>query len=137
MAAGGRRPLFEAPETEAVLAVGSLAIFGWALWAVLFNIIPGENEKYVMLLLGALIGVVKDTFGRYFQSTKGAQQQREDFAALAITAANSSTPPLQPPAPGTARVEAAPDVTVDVSHKPPPDEFEIPEPPAPGPPRPE
>ncbi len=70
------------PEIEGVLAVGSLLLFAWVSWAVLFNLVPAENEKYAMLMLGALIGVVKDTFGRYFQATKGAQEQRQDAAMV-------------------------------------------------------
>ncbi len=76
-------------DVEAVLAVGSLLVFSAALWAVLFNTVPGANEKYVMLMLGALIGVVKDTFGRYFQATKGSQEQRQEFAKVAAAAADS------------------------------------------------
>lgn len=71
-----------APETESVLATGSLLLFAWVTWAILFNTIPAENEKYAMLMLGALIGIVKDTFGRYFQATKGAQEQRKDSAVV-------------------------------------------------------
>lgn len=78
-------------ETEAVLAIGAFFVFAAALWAVIFNTMPAENEKYVMLMLGALIGLVKDTFGRYFQATKGAQELRKDAAqvtqALAVAAA--------------------------------------------------
>ncbi len=76
-------------DVEAVLAVGSILVFGAALAVVLFKIVPAPNEKYVMLMLGALIGVVKDTFGRYFQATKGSQEQRQDFANLATAAADS------------------------------------------------
>lgn len=79
-------------DIESVLAVGSLIVFGAALASVLFYIVPAANEKYVMLMLGALIGVVKDTFGRYFQATKGAQEQRKEFADLALTAATSTVP---------------------------------------------
>lgn len=70
------------PEIEGILAVGSLLLFGFALGVVIFNEVPPTNEKYAMLMLGALIGVVKDTFGRYFQATKGAQEQRQDAAAV-------------------------------------------------------
>jgi len=73
-------------DTEAVLAVGSLFAFGAALAVVLFALVPAANEKYVMLLLGALIGVVKDTFGRYFQATKGAQTQSAVLNDIATTA---------------------------------------------------
>lgn len=73
-------------DIEGALAVGSLVIFAAALGVVLFYLVPEKNEKYVMLLLGALIGVVKDTFGRYFQATKGAQEQRQEFATLATAA---------------------------------------------------
>jgi hypothetical protein len=59
--------------------------------------VPAENEKYAMLMLGALIGIVKDTFGRYFQATKGAQEARQDQAdvvkTLAAGAAVSSAAP--------------------------------------------
>ncbi len=76
-------------DIESLLAVGSLTAFTGALAVVLFFVVPASNEKYVMLLLGALIGVVKDTFGRYFQATKGAQEQRQDFAELAKVAATA------------------------------------------------
>lgn len=70
------------PETEAILATGSLLMFAGAMIAVFFHAVPGDNEKYVMLLLGALIGIVKDTFARYFSSTKGAAEQRKDLMGL-------------------------------------------------------
>lgn len=79
-------------DTEAVLAVGSLIAFAAALGVVLFTLVPAPNEKYVMLLLGALIGVVKDTFGRYFQATKGAQVQSAAMTELAL-AQSANTPP--------------------------------------------
>lgn len=84
-------------EVEAILALGSLIVFAAALWAVLFNLVPAENEKYIMLMLGALIGVVKDTFGRYFQATAGSQEQRRDFAELAKTAAGAVSAPSTGP----------------------------------------
>ena len=77
----------EFPEPEAVLAVGSFVVFAAALVIVIFKLVPAENEKYVMLMLGALIGMVKDTFARYFSSTKGAQDQRRELIDLANTVA--------------------------------------------------
>jgi len=90
-----------AVDIEAVLAVGSLTVFGLALGVVLFMLVPAPNEKYVMLLLGALIGVVKDTFGRYFQATKGAQTQSAVISDLATTAVASAVaqPQTQPEGP--------------------------------------
>jgi hypothetical protein len=79
-----------APEIEALLAVGALSIFGAALWAVIFTVVPAENEKYVMLMLGALIGTVKDTFGRYFQVTKGGAESRETIAKMAQATADTA-----------------------------------------------
>lgn len=78
------------PEVEAILAIGSLVLFSYAMWYVVNNIVPKENEKYAMLMLGALIGVVKDTFGRYFTSTKGAQEQRKEAAQVAATLATTA-----------------------------------------------
>lgn len=75
------------PETESILATGSLILFAAVTGAVLYHHIPAENEKYAMLMLGALIGIVKDTFGRYFQATKGAQEQRKETAEVARTLA--------------------------------------------------
>jgi hypothetical protein len=91
------------PEIEAVLAVGSLILFAGVTWAIIWHVVPASNEKYAMLMLGALIGVVKDTFGRYFQSTKGAQEQRrqadEVTKTLAVAAASPVTQrPADPPA---------------------------------------
>lgn len=81
---------FKLPDTEAVLAITSLWMFGATIWVVLFHLVPGENEKYAMLLLGALIGVVKDTFARYFNVTKGAVEQRETIANLARATADTA-----------------------------------------------
>ena len=69
-------------EVEGVLAIGSLLLFAVIALVVIFHTVPGDNEKYAMLMLGALIGIVKDTFGRYFQATKGAQEQRKDAAEV-------------------------------------------------------
>lgn len=79
------------PETEAVLATGSILLFGFSLYVVVFHSIPAENEKYVMLMLGALIGLVKDTFARYFSSTKGAAEQRKDLMGVINTQADTAT----------------------------------------------
>ena len=87
----------ERPEPEAALAIGSFAAFAAALGAVMFMAIPDQNEKYVMLMLGALIGLVKDTFARYFSSTKGSQEQRRETAEVAKTlavAAAAGPPPV-------------------------------------------
>jgi hypothetical protein len=87
------------PEPEALLAVGSFILFAIVAVVVLFHTVPADNEKYAMLMLGALIGVVKDTFGRYFQATKGAQEQRKEAAQVARTLAESvaaSVPATEP-----------------------------------------
>lgn len=109
-----------APEIEAVLAIGSLALFAWGLQAVILGTVPEENEKYVMLMLGALNGTVKDTFGRYLQVTKGGVEARETIAKMAAatadTAATAAAVASQP-APGTAKVNAAADVEVEVTKK--------------------
>lgn len=76
---------FRLPETEAVLAVGSFGLFAGALYCVTMHKIPPDNEKYVMLMLGALIGVVKDTFARYFSSTKGGAEQRRELLEMVKT----------------------------------------------------
>lgn len=88
------------PEVEAVYAILSLLLFSAIAWAVLFHKVPAENEKYAMLMLGALIGLVKDASGRYFQATKGSQEQRQDnarltdtLAAVVATAAPAPTDP--------------------------------------------
>ena len=86
------KPAFPMPEVEAILAVGSQTLFTGITTAVLFHKVPLENEKYAMLMLGALIGIVKDTFGRYFASTKGAQEQRRENAAVTATLAAAVTP---------------------------------------------
>ena len=74
---------FHWPEPEAVLATGSFALFATCAMVVIFADIPEANEKYVMLMLGALIGIVKDTFARYFSSTKDGASQQKDLAGLA------------------------------------------------------
>lgn len=84
------------PEPEAALAIGSFVAFAGALGAVIFLKIPDENEKYVMLMLGALIGLVKDTFARYFSATKGAQEQRRETAKVAETLAAAVNPTPAP-----------------------------------------
>ncbi len=99
------------PEVEAILAVGSLILFSGALGFVLFDIIPAENEKYAMLMLGALIGIVKDTFGRYFQATKGAQEQRKEAAEVARTLADTAAVV----ATSAAATTASPDGTVSLA----------------------
>lgn len=81
------KPIGARPEPEAILAIGSFVCFAAALGAVIFFQIEDKNEKYVMLMLGALIGLVKDTFARYFSATKGAQEQRRETAKVAETLA--------------------------------------------------
>ncbi len=125
-------------EIEAFLASGSLLIFAGVTGAVLWHQVPPDNEKYAMLMLGALIGVVKDTFGRYFQATKGAAEQRQEAAAVtsALAAAipivaqpNSTTTTTtstvtDPSAASTvvvpdggAAIVVAPDVQADISKR--------------------
>ncbi len=104
-------------EVEAVLAVGTFLLFSIITLSTLFHAIPAENEKYAFLLIGALIGVLKDTFGRYFQATKGAQDQRKDAAEvaskLADTAAVVAAAAATVPPPGTASVIPGEGVTVE------------------------
>lgn len=78
------------PETEGTLAVLSLLIFAGALLAVINETIPAPNEKYAMLLLGALIGIVKDTFARYFSVTKGGADLRAAVGNLAKATADTA-----------------------------------------------
>lgn len=81
------------PETEAFLAGGSFLLFAGLAVLVALKIVPAANEKYVMLMLGALIGIVKDTFGRYFQATKTGQTTT---AALTQLAGAGEPPPAEP-----------------------------------------
>lgn len=83
-------PKLGAPGPEAILAVGSLFLFGLALGWVITQQVPAENEKYVMLMLGALIGLVKDTFARYFNATKGAQEARRAADQVTQTLADAA-----------------------------------------------
>lgn len=102
-------------EIEAFLAVASLALFAVTTGIVLFRLVPAENEKYAMLLLGALIGIVKDTFARYFNVTKGASEQRQTIADMAKVAADTAkVAAAATPAPGTVNMVAAPDVDLTV-----------------------
>lgn len=71
------------PEPEAILATGSFILFALVFGVLLFAVVPETNKEYIFLMLGALIGIVKDTFGRYFQATKGAQEQRKEAADVA------------------------------------------------------
>lgn len=103
-------------ETEAFLAFGSFALFSFVAVAVLFHVIPAANEKYAMLMLGALIGIVKDTFGRYLQATKGSAQQRDDAAEVTRALVGSmSTVPTPGPADAPDHVSLAPGDEVTVS----------------------
>jgi len=77
-------------DIEGFLAGASLVIFALALGHVMYFKVPADNEKYAMLLLGALIGVVKDCFARYFSSTKGGQEQREALGAMAKASADTA-----------------------------------------------
>ena len=96
-----RKPWVSIPavEVEAILAVGITLLFGYVVIRVLGPSIPAENRDIAMMILGALIVLTKDTFGRYFSATKGAQEQRRETAAVAATlaataatvAANSAT----------------------------------------------
>lgn len=77
------------PETESILAVGSFVLFAFTLLGLFLQVAPAGNKEYIFLMLGALIGIVKDTFGRYFQATKGAQEQRREAADVARTLAET------------------------------------------------
>jgi hypothetical protein len=103
-------------EIEALLAASSLALFAATTFIVLFKLVPAANEKYAMLLLGALIGIVKDTFARYFNVTKGAAEQRETIANLSRAQADTAAvaAAAAPPPPGSATITASPDVDVSV-----------------------
>lgn len=102
-------------EIEALLAAGSLAIFGLVTAAILFHVVPAPNEKYAMLLLGALIGVVKDCFARYFSVTKAASLQRDTIADMARASADTAkVVAATTPVAGAATVTAAPDVDITV-----------------------
>lgn len=116
------RPAFE---IEGVLAIGAFLLFAAYGVMLMFVSIPPNNKDYALAILVALIAIVKDTFGRYFQATKGSQEQRKDSAEVARTLAETAAvvataaaaaPP--PPAPGTANIQAAPDVEVEVTSTP-------------------
>lgn len=114
----------ERPEPEAALAIGSFVCFAGALFAVMWGKLPPDNEKYVMLMLGALIGLVKDTFARYFSSTKGAQEQRRETAKVAETLA--AAVPVVATAPQPVVITNSPEAPVPVEEaKPAPGSTEV------------
>lgn len=39
--------------------------------------VPSENNDVMMVLLGALVGIVKDLYGYYFGSSEGSQRKTE------------------------------------------------------------
>lgn len=39
--------------------------------------VPSENNDVLMVLLGAMVGIVKDLYGYYFGSSEGSQRKTE------------------------------------------------------------
>lgn len=77
-------------EIEAILAIMLLALFSFVIGVLLFRIVPTENKDFTYAVLIALTGLVKDAMGRYFQATKGAQEQRKEAAQVARTLAETA-----------------------------------------------
>jgi hypothetical protein len=77
----------------AILAIAYTLIFAAVLGALMYGNVPKDNEKYVLLLLGSLVGFVGAGVQFFLGSSLGSM--KKDDAITSLTA----TPPPAPPAP--------------------------------------
>lgn len=75
---------------ESVLAIMAFALFGGIIFYLLKWKIEAENKELLIFMLGVLVGLLKDTWARYYSATKGAQEQRKETAAVTQTLANTA-----------------------------------------------
>lgn len=106
------------PEVEAVLAVGAFLLFATVTMILLFRVVPSDNKDFAYAVLIALTGLVKDTFGRYFQATKGAQDQRREAADVAKTLAETAAATVAAANPLVVEAPAKVEITGAVDQKP-------------------
>jgi len=61
-----------------ILAYGSLAFLGLVMLGLFFLDIPDGSKEVLFMLVGALIAIVKDTYGFEFGSSRGSKEKDEE-----------------------------------------------------------
>lgn len=83
----------------AILAIAYTLIFAAVLGILLFGNVPPQNEKYVLLLLGSLVGFVGAGVQFFLGSSLGSM--KKDDAISNLTTTPPSAAPSAPPVPGS------------------------------------
>ncbi|HQT98322.1 MAG TPA: hypothetical protein PKV70_08255 [Thermodesulfobacteriota bacterium] len=82
----------------AILAIAYTLIFAAVLGFLLYGNVPKNNEKYVLLLLGSLVGFAGTAVNFFLGSSLGST--KKDDAITNLTAPAAPGGPGAPPLPG-------------------------------------
>lgn len=69
-----------------ILALSMLAIVSTALFALFFRETPPSNKELVSMVLGIMLGSLKDAYNYYFGSSRESQEKNATIAVQADTA---------------------------------------------------
>ena len=65
-----------------ILALLALALAGYALRALIGQEVPASNRDALMVALGIVLGLSKDAFGFFFQSSQSSTDKNAVIAGL-------------------------------------------------------
>jgi uncharacterized BrkB/YihY/UPF0761 family membrane protein len=76
----------------AILAITFTIIFAGVLLFLLYWTVPTANEKYILLLIGALVGYVSAGIQFFLGSSLSSSKKDDTIAAMAPPKGDSTTP---------------------------------------------
>jgi uncharacterized membrane protein len=81
----------ETKRLKGYLATLMIIAFIGLVYLLLDKKVPEQNNDLLMVLLGAMVGTVKDLYGYYFGSSEGSQRKTELMGAANATTTAGGT----------------------------------------------
>jgi hypothetical protein len=87
-----RQKPFWMPDTQGFLAIAILALVGAVVVMLLKEPIAGENKDILNVMIGVLLGSLKDVYSFFFGSSKGSEKKDDALisGSIAPTPAQSA-----------------------------------------------
>ena len=76
------------------LALLALALAGYALYSLITHEVPATNRDALMVALGIILGLSKDAFGFFFQSSQSSADKNTVIAGMTGQASGKADVPV-------------------------------------------
>lgn len=86
---------FWMPDTQGFLAIAILLLVGLVVIMLLRQPVAVENKDILNVMLGVLLGSLKDVYSFFFGSSKGSEKKDDALISGSLTPTAPTTPPVE------------------------------------------